>query len=108
MVDISAPVGWRAHGARRPGARRGRADELSDAGDSVRAALAALTPTVRDIASELGVSYASVHAWATCRRRPRVEHVERIAAIMERRALELGTLARRLKAEARARARRNG
>ncbi|HLU24212.1 MAG TPA: helix-turn-helix transcriptional regulator [Longimicrobiales bacterium] len=76
---------------------------MDDTRDPVRAALAALTPTVRDLARELGVSYASVHAWATCRRRPRAEHVERLADIMERRALEFGTLAHLLKLEARTR-----
>lgn len=59
--------------------------------------LAALTPSVRELAREVHVTYASLYAWAAGRRTPTAINLKRLADAAERRARVLMTLAAELR-----------
>ena len=62
-------------------------------------ALAAVTPTLREVAGWLRVSYGTVRAYRTGARKPTPETVTRFAAALRRHAGRLQTLADRLERE---------
>jgi transcriptional regulator with XRE-family HTH domain len=51
------------------------------------------------LASEVGVSYASLYAWSRGRRRPSRAHARTLAQVADRRARRLAELAERLRSE---------
>lgn len=59
--------------------------------------LAALTPSVRELAREVHVTYASLYAWAAGRRTPTSLNLKRLAEAAERRARMLMSLAAELR-----------
>jgi transcriptional regulator with XRE-family HTH domain len=65
--------------------------------DIVARTLAALTPSVRELAREVHVTYASLYAWAAGRRTPTAINLKRLADAAERRARVLMTLAAELR-----------
>ncbi|HEY8468461.1 MAG TPA: helix-turn-helix transcriptional regulator, partial [Longimicrobiales bacterium] len=65
--------------------------------DVVSRALAALTPSVRELAREVHVTYASLYAWAAGRRTPTAANLKRLAEAAERRARMLTSLAAELR-----------
>ncbi|MFO7893136.1 MAG: helix-turn-helix transcriptional regulator [Longimicrobiales bacterium] len=48
---------------------------------------------LEDVAEEAGVSYSALYSWATGRRRPSPENLERLASVAARRANRLANLA---------------
>ncbi len=62
-------------------------------------ALAAATPTLRDVAARVGVSYASARAWRTGARIPRPIGHRRLAAVLRKQADKLHKMADRVEAE---------
>jgi hypothetical protein len=68
--------------------------------DMVADALAAVTPTLRDVAGWLNVSYGTVRAYRTGARRPGPVTVRRLAAALRRQARTLGKVADRLDRQA--------
>lgn len=65
--------------------------------DVVSRTLAALTPSVRELAREVHVTYASLYAWAAGRRTPTAANLKRLAEAAERRARMLTSLAAELR-----------
>ncbi|MFO7261876.1 MAG: helix-turn-helix transcriptional regulator [bacterium] len=65
--------------------------------DVVARTLAALTPSVRELAREVHVTYASLYAWAAGRRTPTAVNLKRLAEAAERRARMLMSLAAELR-----------
>lgn len=65
----------------------------------VSEALAAATPTLRDVAARVGVSYASARAWRTGARIPRPRGRRRLAAVLRRQADKLNKMADRVESE---------
>lgn len=63
-------------------------------------ALDAVTPTLRDVAGWLGVSYGTIRAYRREARRPAPETIRRFAVTLRRHARLLGTLADRLDRQA--------
>jgi transcriptional regulator with XRE-family HTH domain len=63
-------------------------------------ALRALTPSLRQVAEETGLSYSTLKAWSAGERTPRGDHLARIAEYLEGRAGELRELATALRREA--------
>jgi transcriptional regulator with XRE-family HTH domain len=59
--------------------------------------LATLTPSVRELAREVHVTYASLYAWAAGRRSPTGTNLTRLAEAAERRARQLLSLAAELR-----------
>lgn len=72
--------------------RKANVDNLS----TMRKALAAVTPTLRDVAEWCGVSYATVRAYSTGDRKPTSETELQFAAALRRQAKRLETLAAQL------------
>ncbi len=62
-------------------------------------ALAAATPTLRQIAARVGVSYASARAWRTGARIPRPKGGRRLAAVLRQQADKLNKMADRVESE---------
>ncbi len=62
-------------------------------------ALVAATPTLRDVAARVGVSYASARAWRTGARIPRPKGHRRLAAVLRRQAEKLNNMADRVESE---------
>jgi transcriptional regulator with XRE-family HTH domain len=56
-------------------------------------ALAAATPTLREVAARVGVSYASVRAWRTGTRMPTAKGCRRLAAALRKQADKLHKMA---------------
>ena len=65
----------------------------------VSEALAAATPTLRDVAARVGVSYASARAWRTGARIPRPKGHRRLAAVLRKQADKLNKMADRVELE---------
>ena len=65
----------------------------------VSEALAAATPTLRDVAARVGVSYASARAWRTGARIPRPKGHRRLAAVLRKQADKLNRMADRVESE---------
>ena len=65
----------------------------------VSEALVAATPTLRDVAARVGVSYASARAWRTGARIPRPKGHRRLAAVLCRQAEKLNNMADRVESE---------
>lgn len=65
--------------------------------EAVARTLAALTPSVRELARETHVTYASLYAWAAGRRSPTSVNLRRLADVAERRARQLMSLAGELR-----------
>ncbi len=59
----------------------------------------AATPTLRDVAARVGVSYASARAWRTGARIPRPKGHRRLAAVLRRQAEKLNNMADRVESE---------
>ncbi len=59
----------------------------------VSEALAVATPTLRDVAARVGVSYASARAWRTGARIPRPKGHRRLAAVLRKQADKLNKMA---------------
>lgn len=66
--------------------------------DVVGDLLRGIAGRMEDVAREAGVSYSALYSWATGRRRPGRQNIEKLAALAEQRAEELGTLASELRA----------
>ncbi len=62
-------------------------------------ALAAATPTLRDVAARVGVSYASARAWRTGARMPMPKGGRRLAAVLRKQAEKLNKMADRVESE---------
>ncbi len=62
-------------------------------------ALATVTPTLREVAEWLGVSYGTIRAYRTGARRPTPETMKRFATALRRHATKLTKLADRLDRE---------
>ena len=62
-------------------------------------ALVAATPTLRDVAARVGVSYASARAWRTGTRMPTAKGCRRLAAALRKQADKLTKMADRIEAE---------
>lgn len=62
-------------------------------------ALAAATPTLRQIAARVGVSYASARAWRTGARIPRPRGRRRLATVLRKQADKLNKMADRVESE---------
>ncbi len=62
-------------------------------------ALAAATPTLRQIAARVGVSYASTRAWRTGARIPRPRGRRRLATVLRKQADRLNKMADRVESE---------
>ena len=62
-------------------------------------ALAAATPTLRQIAARVGVSYASARAWRTGVRIPRPRGRRGLAAVLRRQADKLNKMADKVELE---------
>ncbi len=62
-------------------------------------ALAAATPTLRQIAARVGVSYASTRAWRTGARIPRPRGRRRLATVLRKQADKLNKMADRVESE---------
>ena len=62
-------------------------------------ALAAATPTLRQIAARVGVSYASTRAWRTGARIPRPRGRRRLAVVLRKQADKLNKMADRVESE---------
>ncbi len=67
--------------------------------NGVPEALAAATPTLRQIAARVGVSYASARAWRTGARIPRPKGGRRLAAVLRKQADKLNKMADRVESE---------
>ncbi len=67
--------------------------------NGVPEALAAATPTLRDVAARVGVSYASARAWRTGARIPRPKGGRRLAAALRKQADKLNKMADRVESE---------
>ncbi len=67
--------------------------------NGVPEALAAATPTLRDVAARVGVSYASARAWRTGARTPRAKGGRRLAAALRKQADKLNKMADRVESE---------
>lgn len=52
---------------------------------------------MEDVAQEAGVSYSALYSWATGRRRPGRQNLEKLASLAEQRSEELDTLATELR-----------
>jgi len=65
-----------------------------------REALRALTPSLRDLAEETGLSYSTLKAWSAGHRTPHDEHLRALAELLEKRGGDLQNLARELREEA--------
>ncbi len=65
----------------------------------VSEALAAATPTLRDVAARVGVSYASARAWRTGARIPKAKGYRRLAEALRRQADKLHRMADRVELE---------
>lgn len=65
----------------------------------VSEALAAATPTLRDVAARVGVSYASARAWRTGARIPRAKGHRRLAAVLRKQADKLNKMADKVELE---------
>ncbi len=62
-------------------------------------ALAIATPTLRDMAARVGVSYASARAWRTGARIPRPKGHRRLAAVLRKQADKLNKMADKVELE---------
>ena len=62
-------------------------------------ALAAATPTLRQIATRVGVSYASTRAWRTGARIPRPRGRRRLVVVLRKQADKLNKMADRVESE---------
>lgn len=60
---------------------------------TVRDALRAATPSMRDLAEETGIVYSTLRAWSAGNRTPSPEGLRRLADELDRRGSELGELA---------------
>ncbi len=67
--------------------------------NGVPEALAAATPTLRDVAARVGVSYASARAWRTGARIPRPKGGRRLAVVLRQQADKLNKMADRVESE---------
>lgn len=65
--------------------------------DVVGDLLRGIAGRMEDVAREAGVSYSALYSWATGRRRPGRKNIEKLAALAEQRAEELGALASELR-----------
>ncbi len=65
----------------------------------VSEALAAATPTLRDVAARVGVSYASARAWRTGARIPKSKGHRRLAAVLRKQADKLNKMADKVELE---------
>ncbi len=65
----------------------------------VSEALAVATPTLRDVAARVGVSYASARAWRTGARIPRPKGHRRLAAVLRKQADKLNKMADKVELE---------
>lgn len=74
---------------------------MAPARTTIGAALAAVTPTLRDVAEWCGASYAAVRAYRLGDRRPPPEVVARLTAELRRHAARLLQFADRLDREQR-------
>ena len=52
--------------------------------------------SLEDVANQAGVSYSALYSWATGRRRPSRQNLERLIALARKRAVRLDDLADRL------------
>ena len=59
---------------------------------------------LEDVAREAGVSYSALYSWATGRRRPSRESLERLAGIASKRARKLSRIAGKLERRSRRKA----
>jgi transcriptional regulator with XRE-family HTH domain len=62
-------------------------------------ALARATPTLRDVAARVGVSYATARAWRTGSRIPTLKGRRRLAAALRKQADKLNKMADRIESE---------
>ncbi len=62
-------------------------------------ALARATPTLRDVAARVGVSYATARAWRTGARIPTLKGRRRLAAALRKQADKLNKMADRVESE---------
>ncbi len=65
----------------------------------VSEALAVATPTLRDVAARVGVSYASARAWRAGARIPRPKGHRRLAVVLRKQADKLNKMADRVELE---------
>lgn len=65
--------------------------------DVVGDLLQGIAGRMEDVAREAGVSYSALYSWATGRRRPGRQNLEKLAALAEQRSEELDTLATELR-----------
>lgn len=70
-------------------------DQLSDV---VGDLLQAIAGRMEDVAREAGVSYSALYSWATGRRRPGRQNLEKLATLAEERSEDLAALAAELRA----------
>lgn len=68
--------------------------------DIVPEALAAATPTLREVAARVGISYASVRAWRTGTRMPTAKGCRRLAAALRKQADKLHKMAEQVEVNA--------
>lgn len=66
--------------------------------DVVGDLLQGIAGRMEDVAREAGVSYSALYSWATGRRRPGRQNLEKLADLAEQRSEELGRLASELRA----------
>ena len=71
-----------------------------DVAGMIAQALRVTLGNLQELADEVGVSYASVRAWADGRRNPSPENLRRLADALDRRGGELRDVARKLRAAA--------
>lgn len=68
--------------------------------DMIRDALDRAAGSLEDLAAEVGVTYASLKAWADGRRNPSPENLARLADALDRRSTELEELAAQIRGAA--------
>lgn len=65
--------------------------------DVVGDLLSGIAGRMEDVAQEAGVSYSALYSWATGRRRPGRQNLEKLATLAEERSEELEALATELR-----------
>lgn len=67
--------------------------------DVVGELLKGIAGRMEDVAREAGVSYSALYSWATGRRRPGKQNLEKLAKLADQRSAELKRLATELRAK---------
>lgn len=71
--------------------------ENKQVSDVVGDLLQGIAGRMEDVAQEAGVSYSALYSWATGRRRPGRQNLEKLARLAEQRSEELAVVARELR-----------